>query len=164
MNKAISLYFPAQISKSQTKNIKLAAGNFDIVAGVKTLQQKLNTDFKSLDIPPEKINWLVRNYGLFAAQILNKSLEFHSENQGAENALLKAEVWFTITAEAATNLSDFLIRRTGKLYFEREQIAEILPLVAKTFQEFLGWNNDTLNFHLNEFNQQYEAAVAFKNE
>lgn len=163
VNKAIATHFPGNKQLSQTKKIKLSAGDFAGSKAVKTFQQKLEIEFETLGISAEKFGWLVRNYGIFADQILQKTTEFQQVKLPPEIALLKAEVWFCIHSEAATNLSDFLIRRTGKLYFEREKIVEILPFISKTFQEYLGWSEEKLTQHLSEFNQKYEAAVAFKN-
>jgi hypothetical protein len=47
-------------------------------------------------------------------------------------------------------LSDFYIRRTGRLYFDIHSITPTLNIAKQTFREILGYNDQELNFQENE--------------
>ncbi|KAA9345746.1 glycerol-3-phosphate dehydrogenase/oxidase [Adhaeribacter soli] len=162
VDKARALKFPQLKKKSQTKNLTLSGGDFHNLKEMKqfeaTCLQLANTN----GLPPERIPILIQNYGSNTNLVLEKARKFKSQGANTEIALLKAEIWYAVTAEGATNLADFLIRRTGMLYFEREKIEGILPDVLSIFQEKLGWNDETAERSKNDFLNLYQAAVAFK--
>lgn len=163
VNKAVSLHFPENQQKSNTRNIRLLAGNFENPAAVKTFREKLLALEEYKIFPPEKINYLVSTYGLMAEAILENALALNNQ-KNPENNLLKAEINYTIKTESALTISDFLIRRSGRLYFERDKIAAILPTVMAIFKENLQLSEEVINQQLQEFNQHYKAAISFKPE
>jgi glycerol-3-phosphate dehydrogenase len=58
-------------------------------------------------------------------------------------------------------LNDYLIRRTGRLYFERPALATYYPLVAGDFAQLLGWDESTLYREMAAFQREYEAVLDF---
>jgi glycerol-3-phosphate dehydrogenase len=161
INKAIKAHFPDKNNRSETKNIKLSGGGFENTTAVKTFLVTCLNIARQENYSEKAIRYLVQTYGKNTEHILQQTPTYKTENSTPETNLLKAEIWYTIFAEGVTNLSDFLVRRTGKLYFDRTQILAILPEVTKAFQEFLNWDEATVKKHTEEFMVLYEAAVAF---
>ncbi|MFC5272264.1 glycerol-3-phosphate dehydrogenase/oxidase [Adhaeribacter terreus] len=164
VNKTLEMHFPENRQTSRTAKIKLAGGDFENADAVKAFLKSCQEIAHIHKYVPETMAYLVRTYGINTKAILKEACRLKAENLAPENRLLQAEICYTIQNEGVTNLSDFLIRRTGKLYFERETIAAILPTVKAAFQKILNLGNDEIEKQETEFQKHYEAAVAFKNE
>lgn len=83
-------------------------------------------------------------------------------NLDGENKCLRAEIWYGINYEGVTNISDFLIRRTGMLFFERPKIEAILSTVIAAFSEFLNPGKEIIEKQHVQFLQAYKNALSFK--
>ena len=71
---------------------------------------------------------------------------------------LRSAIRYSVTAEGVQNLGDFLIRRTGMLYFERDRIAKTMDVVVDELRRVLG--EEAVKSA--EFEREYEAVVAFR--
>jgi glycerol-3-phosphate dehydrogenase len=128
---------------SSTKNIVLPGGQFDSYEDVEKFKEKL-LDF--YPVPLELINYYVHNYGNQTTEIFEQ-VDFHGD---WELELFKSELEFSIKNELTLTLSDFYIRRTGRLYFDIHSITPTLNIAKQTFREILGYNDQELNFQENE--------------
>ncbi|MDF2938102.1 MAG: glycerol-3-phosphate dehydrogenase [Paenibacillaceae bacterium] len=80
-----------------------------------------------------------------------------------EYKLLKAEVHYCVEEEMAAQASDFLIRRTGLLYFDRERAEEIAIDVIEIMAELLNWSDrEVVNQKLQLAKEWELATTAFK--
>jgi glycerol-3-phosphate dehydrogenase len=100
---------------------------------------------------------LLHHYGKNTDTIL----DFAGKLEG-ENKRLRAEIWYVINYEGVTTISDFLIRRTGMLFFERPKIEKILPAAISAFDEFLKPGKEVLESQRIQFMRAYENALSFK--
>lgn len=87
-------------------------------------------------------------------------------DSGAESGLsrmewkaLEAELRYSIEEEMTVNAADFLVRRTGMLYFDREKAEAIALDVLDIMQEQLGWNERELMEQKRLLAQEWEAAT-----
>ncbi len=86
--------------------------------------------------------YLVTNYGRQCEQILNEhSLEGVDHT---EQALLRAEITFCINHEAVCRASDFVVRRTGRLYFDITSVLTHKDFILKTMASVLKWSDQRL--------------------
>jgi glycerol-3-phosphate dehydrogenase len=84
---------------------------------------------------------------------------FHS----LEYKLLKAEVQYCVEEEMAVQAADFLIRRTGLLYFDRERAEEIAIDVIEIMAELLDWTEREITDQKLQLAKEWElATTAFK--
>ncbi|MNC41977.1 Aerobic glycerol-3-phosphate dehydrogenase [compost metagenome] len=84
---------------------------------------------------------------------------FHS----LEYKLLKAEIQYCVEEEMAVQAADFLIRRTGLLYFDRERAEEIAIDVIEIMAELLDWSErEVVNQKLQLAKEWELATTAFK--
>lgn len=84
---------------------------------------------------------------------------FHS----LEYKLLKAEVQYCVEEEMAVQAADFLIRRTGLLYFDRERAEEIAIDVIEIMAELLGWSEREVTDQKLQLAKEWElATTAYK--
>lgn len=98
---------------------------------------------------------LVRYYGSNVTRLM----ELGTEN-GKVN-WLKGEVRYAIQEEGVTNLSDLMIRRNGRLYFDRGTISLRLESYSTVLARELGWTDEERKRQEASFQEEYEAVVQF---
>lgn len=76
-------------------------------------------------------------------------------------ALLFAEIKYSIEHEMVHSLSDFCIRRTGMLYFEPARMMNILYDLGKHMQEILGWDEQKLGEEIQLVRLAHQTALDF---
>lgn len=115
----------------------------------------------------EIIQALVKRYGTNTDEILKIAKDLYKEKftngekEEKSNILLIAELRYTIGKEMVTNINDFLIRRSGRMFFERNTLEEIYPLVLDEMTKEFKWNDRQRNEYLEAFTQEYEEALHF---
>jgi len=96
----------------------------------------------------DQASYLVHNYGRQCSSILAR-LEGMTNNAGII-ALTLAELSFCFDHEMIVRPADFLIRRTGLLYFNRSRLDEVFLAVITEFKKRFNWNEDQFDFEKNE--------------
>lgn len=107
-------------------------------------------------LSPMRSSYLSRNYGAQADQVLAR-FESRTERD-MELRLLLSELDYSVQAEHVFFPDDFLIRRTGRLYFELPLVEQLLEPVLAAFEAHFGWNNEILSFQTGRMRQLIEAA------
>ncbi len=146
-----------------TAQIRLSGGNFDSKRALKTFVSKRSGEVKQIGLGKKSVVKLAYKYGTNLDIIVDKAYELYANVSDADLRLHLAELWYGIHYEMCNNLCDYLIRRTGRLYFERDKLQKIYPLLADEMAKELGWTELQKTEAISEFEQEYEAVVAFKN-
>ncbi len=124
--------------KSQTEQLKLCGGDFkdytEVIKYTQSIYQKLNIDGFSL----ADIKILVHRYGKQCDTILNYYRTLNQKD--FKTKLLKAEIWFSIHHEMVQNPEDFIVRRTGKLYFEIDTLETQISTIIDEFSHYFAWS------------------------
>jgi len=114
----------------QTKNLVLYGQGFDSTTDVQHLCHSVNGIIKGPGYLGER---LVHLYGHFAMDIIERAqAKSSNENDVSLSELLQAELEFTIDHERVCSLSDFIIQRSGMLYFNRAWIDKHQDLLRNT--------------------------------
>ena len=87
-------------------------------------------------------HYLVHNYGKQTDFILDR-LKNNLEKE-VDVALAKAECWFCLKFEMVLKPTDYFIRRTGMLYFNRPRMEKLLSPILQEFANHFQWNNNQL--------------------
>ncbi len=66
---------------------------------------------------------------------------------------------YAISEEMVTNLCDFYIRRTGKLYFERPELLKIYEQEAVIFADLLKWSEAQMFRELAALKKEVESVM-----
>ena len=142
-----------------TDKIVLGGGNFKDEYDIAEFAEQLEKTFQPSDITSENIYNLIYRYGRAAKQIIERAQkEVESLNY---EALLNAELRYSLDEESATNLSDFFVRRTGKLYFEREAVLGEYNLLKEKIEKLLNWDAGQKADYHHFFMNEYKSAVHF---
>lgn len=146
-----------------TDKIVLSGGDFAAPEEIPSYVKAQTDRTVQLGIQEKQVRYLVGKYGSNTATILEIAEKCFAESteRNLEMALLKAELRYGLQEEMAVTLSDFLIRRTGVLLFERESIGRLYPLLLEEMAHILQWSEQQKQMFLQDFEDEYFSAVHF---
>jgi glycerol-3-phosphate dehydrogenase len=161
----------------RTEGIVLSGGDFASPGQIPEFIRELTEMTVRIGLMESQAASLVRKYGTQAQKIVQIALECLSWSESEEirvaktqgptemteamRCLLRAEIQYTIEEEMATNLNDFFIRRTGRLFFERESVPLYLSDALEEFANRLGWTEQERILHQSRFAEEFESATNF---
>jgi glycerol-3-phosphate dehydrogenase len=88
-------------------------------------------------------NYLVHNYGKDSSMICAGMSRYTS--QPAENALILSELDFCVQQEMVIKPLDYLMRRSGRLFFMPESIELVENLIFRYFADRMGFEQESLD-------------------
>jgi glycerol-3-phosphate dehydrogenase len=148
-----------------TDKIILSGGDFKDYDDVESHIGVLSNELALLGLTSKDANYLVFNYGKNAKIVVDKIVELRAKDYREEVdmnlILVKAELWYCFHFEMVNNLSDFFIRRTGRLYFHRQSIEPILLPISEELSNYLGLTISKEQL-LEEFEKEYQLVITFE--
>jgi len=117
-----------QITKSTTIQIKLFGADFGM--SIAEYIERRTGEAKQINLNRKTIDYLVHNYGTATEDIINYAFDLDNDIPDATIRILTAEIMYCIEHEMITNVSDFIIRRIGALYFDINKAKQIYHTVA----------------------------------
>jgi len=173
MSRNVAKYVAKKLEKSegrtyigcQTKKMRLSGGEFPFYPEAYKLTEYADMKYdevKETGISIKEFNILFYRYGMNIDYISNKAYDYFNEVKDAKLAWLKAEVWYCIKYESTTSIADFFIRRTGMIFFFIKDIYPIIETVASFMSELIGWDNETKQKYIAEFNEDLKRATVFE--
>lgn len=141
----------------KTANMRLVGGDFG-EPPIAIFMGKIYAKYGKLQPSMKFISYLIHLYGTESTEILDRALAWQEKGLSNEEAMLAAELQFCVEKEMTLTIADFLIRRTGKLYFDRPNIAVILPLIQKYMSLFTGADSPAMAKQSAEWQVLYESA------
>ncbi|WP_252723175.1 glycerol-3-phosphate dehydrogenase/oxidase [Pseudotamlana agarivorans] len=134
-----------KLDTSQTEHIALVEPSLNTYEEAQEFEIKLSLELKNLGVFDTYHAWyLCSNYGHQARLILSKTKDF--DNKNILERLIRAELWFTINYEMVNSLSDFFVRRTGRLYFDISSIEKYRGIILADCARYLNWDKDRTAF------------------
>ncbi len=143
----------------QTEEIVLSGGPFQNYKSVKLYSNQIFKRIKPFGFTKTTAHYLVHNYGKQTELILDKFDELTDENN--EKRLLNAEIWFTIKHEMTCTPTDFFMRRTGRLFFDKPSVDVYKNYVIQEFAIKFNWDENTTLQHEEELNEKIKLTVNF---
>ena len=151
--------FEKEFDNIKTEEIVLSGGTFKDSSEVKSYTDAIYNRIAEVDFSEKDAEYLVYNYGKQTDLILKKFDELTDENQ--QEKMIKAEVWFTVNYEMACTPTDFFMRRTGRLFFDKPSVDLYKNLVMTAFISHFKWGEKTAAKHLNELDEKISLASSF---
>ncbi|SEC48281.1 homodimeric glycerol 3-phosphate dehydrogenase (quinone) [Tenacibaculum sp. MAR_2009_124] len=158
--KKMTRRFEIEFDPIQTEEIVLSGGPFQNFKSVKIYNKQVNKRMKSEGFTKQDAAYLVYNYGKQTSTILDKFDELSEEN--SEKRLLKAEIWFSIHHEMTCTPTDFFMRRTGRLFFDKPSVDRNKQFVIAEFATYFNWEKELVEIHNQELEEKIQLAVQFK--
>ncbi len=59
------------------------------------------------------------------------------------------------------NMNDFFIRRTGRLYFEREKLQDLIKFITSYAEKLFEWNELFTEREKKHFEKAFKQAISF---
>ncbi len=150
-----------------TENIVLSGG--DLGAEPEDYAQQL---FESVSHLPmflgltfSQVRSLVYKYGTNADVILEHVMEKGAEEHAhypLDVQLLLSELNYGVSCEMVHTINDFFIRRSGKLYFERDTLTKYADVVLQELATILDLTEEECSAQKAAFLQEYVDVVCFK--
>ncbi len=148
-----------ELKKCHTDTIALVGSNFKKFKHVKKYMDTIEDRVKQAGLTAFDAWYLVTTYGKQTDQILDT---FDGLEDGEpQERLMRAEVRFTIQYERVSTPMDFFIRRTGRLYFNIEQMKDNLSVVLDEFREFAGASDKEVQRWKKKLKQEIEKHSVF---
>lgn len=141
VDKVLKDYYPANRAHCKTNKIQLIGSDFKNYAEVRKYTEALRKQLAVLGLEGHT-HYLVHNYGKQTDLILDR-LKNNLEKE-VDVALAKAECWFCLKFEMVLKPTDYFIRRTGMLYFNRPRMEKLLSPILQEFANHFQWNNNQL--------------------
>ncbi|MEM9887197.1 MAG: glycerol-3-phosphate dehydrogenase/oxidase [Bacteroidota bacterium] len=125
-----------------TKEISLTPVPLPNYAAVKIYIENLKERVHALGLSDYHAWYLTTTYGKQSELILDKMQDMEGASAGTR--LLRAELWFGVHYEMVQSLTDFFVRRTGRLYFDILSIEPAKDIIAEDLQDYLNLNDAQL--------------------
>jgi glycerol-3-phosphate dehydrogenase len=150
--KQLKLEEGRKFPKCTTDSIVLSGGRF--TKSLEEYAKDLQEDFKQFYL--KDIFDLVSKFGSNTEYILA------SAQTQFKNDLLLAEADYCMENEMTNNSSDFIIRRTGRLYFERPSLNGEVNTLDKFFNEQLEFSQELIAKNRLDLEKEYKGVVSFR--
>lgn len=146
-----------------TKQLVLSGGNLPGIdaTAIQQYKHKLAGQATQIQISFNQVSDLVNKYGSNTEQIIERAYELTETISDADKRILTAELDYTIEHEMVTNLSDFLVRRTGRLYFERNYILSIYNLLKDHIATKHNYTTAQAAKYDLQFKEEFESVMGF---
>ncbi len=145
----------------QTEQIQLTGGNFSSDKSVDRYIAKQIEAAKPLELTDAEVTRFVHRYGKNLDVIFEKAISLMPQQGDPIHSMLIAELWYCVNFEMTNNLNDYLIRRTGRLYFERQHLEELYPLIANEMAKLMHWTEKQKAQELKAFKKEYLEVLDF---
>ncbi len=145
-----------------THTTSISGGEFSLAHSLEDFIEQMTLNAKTIGANKAQVVALVSKYGSHTDTIIKKAITYFSEGISAEKSIILAEIKYAIKYEMVITLSDFLIRRTGRLFFERETLAESVPIVLEEMAGILKWSDSEKQKNRDDFQVEFLKVVEFR--
>lgn len=144
-----------------TDQIVLSGGEFASAAAIPDFVRSQAEQLRTFGVQPAAIAELAGKYGKNTDKIVMSMIALLQEGKTAEEALILAELRYAVEEEMVVTLRDFLIRRSGKLFFDRDSIMHTYGTVADEMARMFGWTEAEKEREQKAFEQEYDQVKSF---
>jgi glycerol-3-phosphate dehydrogenase len=148
------------LEPSRTEEILLTEPGFVNARDVMRYEGAVSRELMKLGGDKTTASYLVHNYGRVTNGLVN-DLKNNFRNASNES-LTSVELDYALHNEMALSPSDFLIRRTGMLFFNIDRAMESTEQVLATFRERFGWDEDKLKKERQTMQDLISTSSTFK--
>ncbi len=150
------------IPKSQTHKVKLSGGDFTDEQDIIEFKDILCGQAKQVNCSYNKIDEWVNRYGKDAEHIVEIAYVLWPDISEKEWVPDIAEMHYAINHEMCLHPSDYFVRRTSNLYFNRENLMRKFEILYPWFIQIAQLNNESAKQYSEQFINEISLALDFK--
>jgi glycerol-3-phosphate dehydrogenase len=160
VNKVVDAYFTDRdLKECLTAGLILPGGDFSSLQAVRQLETELAARLDALNIRGNEATNLVHLYGRQAKLIVERIEQQRTDQP--ELDLILAKAWFSIHHEMALSPCDFVIRRSGLLYFNRPKLERWQEPVLQYFADTFRWSDEQTVRERQRLERELRAVIDF---
>ena len=137
-----------------------SGADWDNHAEMQTYATQIAKRIEALGLKGVDAAHLIHLYGNQTDEIL-KHAELHPEPD-PEIGLALAELWFAMNHEMVARAEDFLIRRTGLLYFNLHRLIKVEAAVLEAMATQLQWSSERITSEKTVLKESVHNATTFE--
>lgn len=137
------------------------AGGFESRMAVEQFTERLFGEAKQVNFSREQVAKLVGKYGKNAQTIVELAYELRKEVEDADTLLTLAELQYGMAEEMVCTPSDFFIRRSGMLYFNRLGIIKHREAVLQRMEALSSVGSAFLQASKSELQTELDDVMHF---
>lgn len=150
----------AGFGSCRTATLRLAGAAFKDVSEVMAFTTLITAKAEQLGLKGSAAVYLVHLYGKQAEAILEMAAS--QEGEDAEQKLSLSELVHAIHAESVVHADDFLVRRTGWLYFDIHRLVRSKELVLGAMAKTLNWTDTQCQGERRRVEEWMRQATTFE--
>lgn len=148
-----------ELSECTTDEISLCGSDFSKFKQVQKYMARVHSKLEPEGFDAYQAWFLVTNYGKQTELILENYKKLKEAD--SKWRMMKAELQFSLEYEMIHNPMDFLIRRTGRLYFDIDSVRKYLGRVAEECASFLNADTKTREGWISEMEKLLHQHSSF---
>lgn len=154
----VSLYlkknYKMRITKVSTKNEPISGGDVGGSIGYHNFADNISRKAQSYGLTLEEGHMLALKYGSNAETVYQYAgITNDSEEKYGLPRALYAEVIYSILHEMVVKPTDFLIRRSGKLYFAIDEVIQYRQGIEKLLSDTFSWTDSQYEQYVSELDR-----------
>jgi glycerol-3-phosphate dehydrogenase len=127
----------------KTKTLALSGGPFTGMRQLARYKTRVKRILPKVGLEPKIAGYLLHLYGRQLESVLERMFAF-SKSGDPDRGLILAELEFCIEHEMVRSATDFLVRRTGLVYFDIGRAERHAEAVLDHLGRYLGWSESRL--------------------
>lgn len=125
-----------------TEKIILSGGDVGGTANFPSFMKSKIAEAQKLSLNIAEAEMLITRYGSNVDKLFSIIENLNKEEKSVLPVLLHAQLIYCINEEMCMTPTDFLVRRTGALYFDIETVKKYGEQVTNTMYKLLNWNEE----------------------
>lgn len=154
--KELEQQFNIKTTPCITKKLPISGGEMGGSQNLKKLIAEKSLELQSLGLTSEEAVKLVRHYGTN----IDLVKEYLKVEQSSLPKFLYAQLHYGIEHELVVHPVDFLIRRTGNMFFNITSVIEYKDVILKEMGEILHWNGVDYQKYEKELQEEIRKATS----
>ncbi len=134
-------HFPARENTCETKSIFFTGGEFKDYKEVSHYKADVEKQLAKHQLS-NQADYLVSTYGRQTDLIISQLDSIAAPDP--QTKLLKAQLWFCFTHEMILTPADFVVRRSGMLYFDIARLKDSKNVILQEFKKQFSWSDQQL--------------------
>lgn len=163
VSKRLQQEYKLKFKPCETKELKISGGDVGGSANYEQFVKEKTAEGEEYNLDHKTAEDIARRYGSNADTLYQIAYTAQYQNSGLPIEIY-AELVYGIQNEMVYKPTDFLIRRTGMLYFDIEDVKKYKDAVIDVMSQLLNYDAEQRALYVEELNEAIEEATHGNNQ